>query len=638
MAFHVTWAALDSSLLGPLGHDGLPSKPLASSPFELDIGISGGTPDRNVALGPLELSATTSELGSGTRVNLELHYPARGRSSPPIRPGRLVLRTEARARRVLERGWQSWSVIGPRRPTDIHKERRLMPGWFRATYNVDPLMAGRAVCGDQFLLMEHVVSGRDLSQVGGEVHPGALIGFLDGKRHLSTILADPAGVSVVAYLDGIALSPGDSWHLDPLWIATGDPGALYAEFAGHWGDISGARRDGANHLGWCSWYHYFSRIKPDSLRSNLELAADHGLDCVQIDDGYQLAIGDWTEPNATFGPDLSSHARVIQEHHVQAGLWTAPFLAVKGSRVFHSHPDWFVRGKHGRPKMALWNPIGWSGRAFTLDTTRQDVLAHLRSTFAALVEQGWDYHKIDFCYAAATPGARQGDGNLTRAQALRMGLEAVREGIGDGSYLLGCGCPFAQASGIVDAMRVSPDTGPYWSTGPVRVPGYSATLPSTLDALNASLLHAPLHRRLWLNDPDCLLLRPARSRLNAAQRSVASAVVAGTGGFTILSDNLALYGPREWNRVEELRDLQKLCDTPLLLHDPFATTLEVSGEHGHHLRVRLRPGEPTSGGLTSSDPPDGVAAIEGGNRLRGVWARLCLPDDILPAGSQTCEA
>ena len=70
--------------------------------------------------------------------------------------------------------------------------------------------------------------------------------------------------------------------------------------------------------------------------------------------------------------------------------------------------------------------------------------------------------------------------------------------------------------------------------------------------MSASVLRAPLHRRLWVNDPDCLLLRPVQTELSAEQRALVAGVVAGTGGFTLLSDDLALYGDAEWAEVAAL--------------------------------------------------------------------------------------
>ena len=65
------------------------------------------------------------------------------------------------------------------------------------------------------------------------------------------------------------------------------------------------------------------------------------------------------------------------------------------------------------------------------------------------------------------------------------------------------------------------------------------------------------------------------------------ATIAGTGGFTVVSDDLSRYGTAEWDLVEALRDCQGLVDEPLDLVDPLSTdVLEVVGSH-HRLDVDL---------------------------------------------------
>jgi alpha-galactosidase len=534
-------------------------------------------------LGPgLEVTVSATSFGSGRRLDLAV----RNAGPEVVRLGAVRIRLGVRARRLLEQGWQSWSPVEVRDVDDVRPRRRLAPHWARATWHAAPDLAGRAVSADQFAL------------VHSEDDDTVVVGFLGGARHLATIVAAPGAPAgepnlwAVAWLDGVELGPGEEWTLDPLWLAEGPAAERYAEFVDHWAAVAGARAGGPSPYGWCSWYQYFWKVRPQGVRDNLALAAAHGLELVQLDDGYQRAVGDWLDPAGAFaGPGQAGQAgglaREIGDAGLEAGIWTAPFLATRRSRLMKDHPDWFVRGDRGRPLRAMWNPLSWKGWAFALDTTRPEVLDHLRTVFSALRALGFGYHKIDFCYAAAMAGRRAGDGRLTRAQALHAGLRAVREGIGEDATLLGCGCPFGPAVGVVDAMRVSPDTAPRWRAGLVRAPGYPDTAPAAANALRASVLRAPLHRRLWVNDPDCLLLRPTDTHLHAEQRRILAAVVEGTGGCTVVSDDLASYGPEQWAELSRLRAARPVVDRPLTL-DPFADPLVVRGP-GHALEVRLWP-------------------------------------------------
>jgi alpha-galactosidase len=311
----------------------------------------------------------------------------------------------------------------------------------------------------------------------------------------------------------------------------------------------------------------------------------------------------------------------IQSNGMEAGIWTAPFLASAKSAVLGKHPDWVCRDRRGKPLRANWNPIGWGGWALALDTTNPAVLDHLRQTFSTLKERGWTYHKIDFLYAAAMPATRSGQDKYTRAEALAMGIQAVRDGIGDDAYLLGCGCPLAQAVGIVDAMRVSPDTAALWSTHSLRLPGYPDTVPSLRSSLRMSLLRAPLHRRLWVNDPDCILVRDTRTRLTPRERRIGAQVIAATGGLRIVSDDLATYGDKEWELIEEINSTQKMFDRKLRILDPFAATLKIVPESTE------------ANGMTPGDSALGVAGdlVPGaaGNSALGGY----IPGESFPGGS-----
>ena len=507
-----------------------------------------------VRVGPVELEVGIGETGSGTRLDWSVRNP--GRHS--LRLSWIGCTFDGEAERVLEHGWQSWSPVRRCTPADVRPERRRVPGWRRAMYFGQPSTAGRVVAGEQFLVTD-----------------GGVIGFLDGRRHLSAVEVDADGrLMALASLDGVPLGPGEERRLDPLWWAAGDPGTLYAEHAQLWGTEAGARATAPRPLGWCSWYHYYSSVEPTHVRANLGLAVEHGLGLVQIDDGYQSSVGEWLTPRSSWVEGTAAVAAEIRAAGLHAGIWTAPFLVDERSPIIAEHPDWALADRRGRPVRAMHNPRWWGGWAVALDTTNPAVLEHLTAIFTALVDQGFDYQKVDFCYAAALAGRRH-DPTVTRAQALRLGLDAIRSAIGERAFLLGCGCPFGPAVGALDAMRVSPDVSPRWL--PRRVePGLEEAASCARNSLATSLLRSPLHRRLWVNDDDCLLLRPTQTELEPEQRRMLAAAAAAKGTSAVVSDDLALYGPDEWKLLEAVRSAHRGGDGPVL-DDPFAEVPRIRG-------------------------------------------------------------
>jgi 2-hydroxy-3-keto-5-methylthiopentenyl-1-phosphate phosphatase len=263
---------------------------------------------------------------------------------------------------------------------------------------------------------------------------------------------------------------------------------------------------------------------------------------VQIDDGYQAAVGDWLETNARFPSGLAALAAAIRDAGFVPGLWTAPFCAVPESRLYRERREWLLR-RDGSELRGLLHP-SWSadGSVCVLDTSRDDVTAHLRGLFQALVAMGFAYLKLDFLYTAAMR-AEAADAAASRAERLRRGLDAIRAGAGEEAFLLGCGCPLGAAVGVVDAMRIGPDVAPTWRPAPeALIPGLEETVPATRSAVRSILARAWMHRRLWLNDPDCLMVRQRQTHLSREERRSLAAAVAATGGVVVLSDDVPALG------------------------------------------------------------------------------------------------
>jgi 2,3-diketo-5-methylthio-1-phosphopentane phosphatase len=171
------------------------------------------------------------------------------------------------------------------------------------------------------------------------------------------------------------------------------------------------------------------------------------------------------------------------------------------------------------------------------------VTLHLESLYRDFVDQGFVYHKLDFLFVESH-AAEAWDGSVGRAQRLRLGLEAIRAGVGEESFLLGCGCPLGAAVGVVDGMRIGPDVAPHWEIdSALAIPGIEETLPSARGALRSTLARAWMHRRLWQNDPDCLLARSRASALTLSERHALATAIAVTGGSCVISDDVAELTP-----------------------------------------------------------------------------------------------
>ena len=198
-----------------------------------------------------------------------------------------------------------------------------------------------------------------------------------------------------------------------------------------------------------------------------------------------------------------------------------------------------MRGRLNRAASAGFST--WGGFTAGLDLSHPDALAYVEEVVhAAVYEWGFPYLKLDFLYAGAIQGERR-DPTRTRARVLREGLRSIRAAAGDQVTLLGCGCPLGSGIGILDAMRISADVDGVWLPNVFGLgvllkdePG----LPSARNAIHNTLTRAFTHQRWWVNDPDCLLLRPDTSLSIAEVQSLATAITL-SGGSLLLSDELA---------------------------------------------------------------------------------------------------
>ena len=229
-----------------------------------------------------------------------------------------------------------------------------------------------------------------------------------------------------------------------------------------------------------------------------------------MDDGWGQGTGGWHAPRPGV-PDLAALVGAVRSSGHRAGVWLAPFAVGRDTDLARRNPGWLVG----------WAGHNWGQDLAGLDLTHPGVRAYVAETVAGLREQGVDYLKLDFLYAGAVPGDRYED--VDPVAAYRSGLELVREAAGD-AYLLGCGAPLLPSVGLLDAMRVSPDT--FHEAGQDGSAGLRGRAP-----VQARWWQ---HGRFWVADPDCLVLRPSY-----ALREEWAEVVETWGGLRSFSDRVA---------------------------------------------------------------------------------------------------
>ncbi|MDY6872905.1 MAG: glycoside hydrolase family 36 protein [Chloroflexota bacterium] len=464
-------------------------------------------------------------------------------------------------------GWQSWSATGAYVLGD--KQQTSMLKRLQNPMTVNP--------GTPQPKQRNTFTGDMFGLVGDrESRIGLVAGFLSQKAHfgsLETVFAPEPSLRIWANGDRTHLKPGCSMTTDWLSLAVTalDDPEPFGPYLQAVTQTHGFRSTDPIPVGWCSWYHFYQDIDQEKINANLdsviELKPDVPLPLFQIDDGFEANPGDWFE----FVPGFPNGLKPIVEKTATAdltpGVWLAPFIVHPKSKLAAEHPEWLLRDENGKLVRAgfVWNSL-----TLALDLTIPEALDFAREVIRTAVED-WEftYLKLDFLYTAALKGEYK-DPTKTRAEVIRMGLEALREAAGPEITMLACGCPLGSALGLFEVMRISADVSGHWEP---HFPPVSPLLrkephmPAARNAIHNILTRAPLHRHWWVNDPDCLLVRPDTD-LTLAEVQTLTSLIGLTGGSLLLSDDLPALPA---DRLTMVKALLPVIDQRARVMDLFDT-------------------------------------------------------------------
>lgn len=373
--------------------------------------------------------------------------------------------------------------------------------------------------------------------------PGAgnpLLAFTSCRRFSGMFHIRPQRLEIALDLDGIEIAPGETVNLESFRVFEGyAPGQAYPALAAALRASHPPILTPRPPQGWCSWYCFGPGVEASEVMSNLDFIAKQipSLRYIQIDDGYQAAMGDWLETGQAFGGDVQAVLREIKARGFEPAIWVAPFIAEAGSKVFKEHPDWFMSGADGRPLASDRVTFGgWRrGPWYALDGTHPEARRHLEAVFRTMREDwGVSYFKLDANFWGVMPRGRLHDPKATRIEAYRRGMEAIRRGAGE-AFLLGCNHPLWPSLGLIHGSR---------SSGDIAANGSRIRR-----VARENLRRAWQNGELWWNDPDVALLRAS---IGDNEVHFHAASIRASGGMLLAGDDLPNLPP------ERLAMLRKL--------------------------------------------------------------------------------
>lgn len=439
----------------------------------------------SVVLGPLELELeVTDDRWSGRLQNT-------GTESVELRE--MIVSLPPHRQRWFDPGWQSWSraLVQP-------VPRSGGPSWTVAHLHGHPerIAAGRRVA-DHFTVLE---TGPD---------QGILIGLVDGSHHTAAYDFDETGLAVVACFGGSIMARGSERRIGPF-IRIG-PGPVDVVIDAYMHEVAREMeaRPSRSLAGWSP--DKASPVTVDEVRRAVGVLALDTRDAVFVGDGHSTGL----ETDAS-NADLLA---LLAEEGYRAGSWWAPAVTASDGLLASTHPDWLLRG---------WQWPADDGTSLVpLDVSHPGVLRHLTETAAWFHRRGVSVHRLDLLSAACLPGPRHRP-ELTRVEAYREALAAIRRGAGDDAYLIGDGAPLLPSVGLLDAVAVSAGLNADRSlTLRHRIP---------VDALATVLNRTLFQGRWWSNDPGPILLNPDGAGLRPDELATMALTAVVCGGVFLGGD------------------------------------------------------------------------------------------------------
>jgi alpha-galactosidase len=317
--------------------------------------------------------------------------------------------------------------------------------------------------------------------------------------------------------------------------------------------------------GYCSWYNHYTNINEKLILSDLEglVTTDNlislrylkkGIPAVfQIDDGWELAVGDWEVDSVKFPCGLKYLAEKIENAALIPGLWLAPFLITRRSRLFRERPEWLLSDR-GRPVEAGWNP-NWDGVFYCLDLSREDVMEYLRSLMNRIIDDwGFRFIKLDFLYAGFLGGENHGRAAEYYERAVALLTERAENAARLPLVYLGCGLPLGASYRHFPLSRIGTDTKESWDWPVAKFIRHEGR-PSALLSLRETISRSFMNGTVYINDPDVVFLRSANCALNETEKECIALVNFLFAAQIMCSDNFFALCEADTGLIKRIQNL-----------------------------------------------------------------------------------
>lgn len=143
---------------------------------------------------------------------------------------------------------------------------------------------------------------------------------------------------------------------------------------------------------WCAW-GYERKFTIDEIIGTLPKVKELGFKWATLDDGFQIAEGDWDLTSERFpngDADMKYMVDKFHEYGLKAELWWAPLAADPGTEFLKKYPESVILDKDGKPQHISW----WN--SWYLSPVDADVIREQGELVKKFIEYyGFDGLKLD---------------------------------------------------------------------------------------------------------------------------------------------------------------------------------------------------------------------------------------------------
>ncbi|WP_273277776.1 glycoside hydrolase family 36 protein [Maribacter polysiphoniae] len=143
---------------------------------------------------------------------------------------------------------------------------------------------------------------------------------------------------------------------------------------------------------WCAW-GYERKFTLDEIVGTLPKVKELGIKWAVLDDGFQIAEGDWDANPKKFPKGNQEIKGLVDDIHKQglkAKIWWTPLAADPGSNALKQNPEMQIMQKDGSPQFITW----WD--AYYLSPANDKTIEHTKKIIHLFMDDwGFDGLKMD---------------------------------------------------------------------------------------------------------------------------------------------------------------------------------------------------------------------------------------------------